>query len=328
MTEWDDNLISTGIDRLLQYMQSQEEAEVDEAADFLGVDPETVIHWAKALEESDLVDVTYTATRGRVIQLKQADSEEAEEQIEEAKEEAAQKIEEAGMENEKKRIEQFETVLERLEEVLEQDAKDMEELRDEVGSEDLRKIEAYLDDIEATEKDVEGLLNDLEDVLADISVVRALRQHRAAASDARDARSELLAVDAEKEHTCEECDAAFYTRVGLRMHREVFGHNETIYGCADCGKSFETEKGLHIHEGMKGHGSEPGGVMARIRSMLGGTGTLKCAECESTFKDVDEIRAHQHGTGHRVNPLRCDRCRSRFETLGGLHAHEEMIHHG
>lgn len=327
MTDPEDNLISTGIDRLMQYMQSEEEAQVDEVADFLGVDTDTVIRWAKALEDSGLVEVSYTATRGRIIKLEGAE-EGADDQIEEAKEDASQKIEAARMEADRRRIQQFETVLEQLEEMLEEDEKDAEELRGEVNQANLRKIEAYIRDIEATEEDVEALLEDFKEVLTDIGVIETLRKHRLEAAETRTVRETMLAVDAEKEYGCEECGAAFYTRLGLRVHGELFGHGESVYTCADCGKAFDTEKGLHIHEGMKGHGLGEG-MFGRIRSMLpgGGTGSFKCAECQTTFADVDELKAHQHGTGHRVRPLRCDRCGHAFETPGGLHAHEEMIHH-
>lgn len=67
-SEGDSPDIETGADTLLSFLEEKTKFPVSDIADDLGVPEDTVKTWAKALEESGYIEITYSAVKGMVLE--------------------------------------------------------------------------------------------------------------------------------------------------------------------------------------------------------------------------------------------------------------------
>lgn len=230
MAEWKEKLIRTDIDKLLTYLQEEESIPLREASSALGVEKETVLDWARSLEDAGLITISYSATKGKMLNLGK-DGEAVEEQVKEAKKEAVENVRKAREWNkERARIRRFEDTLDRLEETLERDEKSVEKLRKHLDDmeEDASPLTEYSDDVETAEEEIEQLKEHLDGLKDDIEVIETLQKH------------------------APEEEGGLLSRIKKAL---PFGGGEETFKCEDCEKEFDTMRGLKTHHGMV-HGGE------------------------------------------------------------------------
>lgn len=226
-----DRLIETGIDRLLDLVVDRGELEVSEAAAELGAEEDTVVTWAESLEDAGIIDIHFSARRGRVLTPVEEDV--SEEAVEQVREETADHVRElSSIEAAETELDRFADVLDRIEEGLSGSEADIAETRDRLSdADDLEEVADVLDSIEAAEADAESLEAHLEEAVAGLRVLEELeRAQEDGTGEADEGDGGLLA--------------------GLRSLWPFGGDGEDGFTCSDCGAEFETEKGLETHRGM------------------------------------------------------------------------------
>ena len=65
--DWENVVIETGVDTLLNYLAENGKANVSEISKDLGVSEKRIKKWAKALEDNKFVERTYSARKGMVL---------------------------------------------------------------------------------------------------------------------------------------------------------------------------------------------------------------------------------------------------------------------
>jgi len=142
--EWEDLVIETGVDSLLNYLAENGKTSAGQIADEIGVDESRVKEWADALSEEDLVEKHHTLTSGLVLDYKEKNVEESREKKEEIEDELQKKAEEIHRELEEK----SKLVEEKREELLNQ--------KDELTEEEKHKaVEDAIARLNALESDLE-----------------------------------------------------------------------------------------------------------------------------------------------------------------------------
>lgn len=254
MAEWEDGQIQTGIDKLMEYLQKEKEVNVEEAASSLDVEPETVLTWAKSLEESGLAEVTYTARRGRLI--RSADGGNEDEAIEEAKDRISSQIEQISkLAEEKPRLERFEDVVKRMEKRLERDEKTADRIHeqyDDMG-EELEELTDYLQDVRELETDIADLEDHIDQLKQDMTILSQIDRDRLESPGDGQIQEETR-----------------ISRITTRIKRAItvlpgIGGSDTsgreTFKCKQCGKTFDNQRGLKTHRGMvhteKEHDTDP-----------------------------------------------------------------------
>lgn len=133
------------------------------------------------------------------------------------------------------------------------------------------------------------------------------------------------------EAACPECDSAFDTNRGLRIHygkkhddpppwRDTSGEFE----CPACSDKFDSKSGLHIHYGKRHDGSAPWE-----------DDKIDCPECTDSFGSDRGLRIH-YGYEHDDPPpwkdtggeFECPECGDAFDTEGGRATHYGHKHDG
>lgn len=306
MSKWEDGLIKTGVDKLMQYLRQEEEVGIEEAADSLGVDKDIVIKWAKSLQDSGLAEINYTASKGR--RLKLADGvERSKEKLAEARKDAEGRLEELSeLGSEKARMKRFEDALKRIQKELSHDEDTAEDLREHVSTmnDDLDILQAYLDDIEEAEEDVSELREKLKDIENDIEEISELEfdavEDAESASEAeergdleeREEQSENASgVESSLETVEEQSDDE---RTRSNPVRKITGKLKGLVPSFGRGKSDEDD------------------------------GTYSCDQCGKQFESVRGLQTHQ-GMVHK-HDYTCDECGRAFDTVRGLRTHEGMVH--
>jgi len=66
--EWENVVIETGVDTLLNYLAENGDTTVSTISEDLGVSEDRIKQWAKALEDNDFVERTYSARKGMILQ--------------------------------------------------------------------------------------------------------------------------------------------------------------------------------------------------------------------------------------------------------------------
>ncbi|MCJ7478566.1 MAG: hypothetical protein MUP63_00110 [Candidatus Nanohaloarchaeota archaeon QJJ-7] len=218
------SLIETGVDRLLNYVQDNGKVELKEASKALGVERDTAMKWASALEDSGLLEIRYSVRRGRI--LVPMEGEVTEEKVEEARQETADEISERGiLEREESELEQYKDMLETVEESLKEDEKEAEDLKSELEGGNLQRLRGYLEELQETESEIEEIESDIEDILASLRVLEKMEE------------------ESVKEPNSE--------RRGLKYRiKSLFSGKNRTFKCEECGREFDTERGLKTHQGM------------------------------------------------------------------------------
>ena len=62
MEEFDEGMITTGIDKFIHLLYEKKRVELGEVSKALGIAPETVEYWSYVLEGNGLVKINYTLT--------------------------------------------------------------------------------------------------------------------------------------------------------------------------------------------------------------------------------------------------------------------------
>lgn len=234
----DGSLITTGVDRLLGYVQDKQEVELEEAAKALGTDTDTMLEWASSLEDADLIEIHHSPLRGRVLIA--TEGEVAEETVEEAREEAAEEIRQVEqLKQEKTEMEQFEDVLDVIAQSLEKDEAEAEELTDTLEGENLERLRDYLEELQEAETGVAELEEQLEDAIAGIEVLIQMEQEVAASEGEDGAETE------ETEETGETEGGGVLDRVA-----GILPWREQTFKCGECGREFDSRRGMRTHQGM------------------------------------------------------------------------------
>ncbi|MDY6773936.1 MAG: hypothetical protein SVS85_01950 [Candidatus Nanohaloarchaea archaeon] len=215
--------IQTGVDRLLEYVQENGEVELKEASEALGAERETAMSWASALEDSGLIEIHYSARRGRV--LVPVEGGVSEDKVEEAREGTAEELEESEiLEQEQTEIEQYKEVLDRIRESLEEDEKKGRNLEDELSGENLQKLRNYLEELGETEEEVDHLEEELDDIVSGLKVLEEMEKESGRNAESKEGR--------------------------LGGLKYLLPWKSRTFKCEECGREFDTERGLETHRGM------------------------------------------------------------------------------
>lgn len=299
MGEWKDGVIQTGVDKLMEYLKKEKEVRVDEAADSLEVDPETVITWAKSLEQSGLAELRYTARRGRVISISGKEKK-TEEVMEEVKEDASESVEKlADLGREKGRMDRFKDILDRLEQHISDDEEFVEELREEQSGagRDIKELETFIDDLESVEEDVSGLKEHLDALKKDIEVLSQLDALKQSASEPEPTESEQADGGGM---------SPLYPLKKLVSLVPRPRSKTAALACSVCEKEFDTEQGLDMHKRLTGHGEESGGGQEPVRGK--------------------QESPERHGGDESDETFKCPTCDKQFDSLRGIQTHMGMTH--
>lgn len=143
--EWEDIVIETGVDTLLNYLVENQKAPVSEISDELGVSEDRIKTWAKALKEEGLIEKKYSTTKGMILLYTSKNKEEAEKRLAELREQVDQETEkvENELETRQSDIEEARENLKELSEELEENREKEEEVKD-----NLDELEQLEDEIE------------------------------------------------------------------------------------------------------------------------------------------------------------------------------------
>lgn len=299
MGEWKDGVIQTGVDKLMEYLRKEREVRVDEAADSLGVEPKTIITWAKSLQDSGLAELRYTARSGRILRVAEDESK-TEDVMGDVQEDIVEGMEQiADLGREKARLDRFQDILSRLEKHLSEDESFAEELREKRSdAEDtLDELEAFIDDLDTVEEDVSDLKKHLDQLQQDIGVLTKLDALREKASE----------PEGQGEQEQEETSAGtkispLYPLKKLASVLSFRSGKSPERVCEDCGKEFDTEQGLHTHQRLTGHSGvtdeDSGSDVSDGESVSEVAGeTFKCPECDKVFDSLRGIQTHM-GMAH------------------------------
>lgn len=273
MVEWKNGLIQTGIDKLMEYLRKEREVGVEEAANSLGVDQETVLVWAKSLQKSGLAEIKYTARRGRILRIIE-DVEKSDGVLEDVKgdvSERMKKITQLG--RERARLERFEDVMNRIEHRLQKDedtANELQKQYEEMGQ-DLDEMEQYLHDLGTVEEDMDELKTHIEDLKRDLDVLETISKHKPDKQGKKDAerktslfgklKGAIPFVSGSKttgsESRDENADEGPDDEPGDEPEdapEEMKEPDDTATGetfkCEECERVFDTNRGLKTHVGM------------------------------------------------------------------------------
>ncbi len=243
MADWEDDRIRTGIDKLMKYLEREKEVNVSEAADSLDVDRDTVLTWAKSLQQSGLAEIKYTARRGRILRIA-GGPDDTEETVEEAKDRVSQHIQKlSSLAEEQARLERFENVMKRMESRLEDDEHTADSLLEEyekMGA-DLEELEEYLNDVRAVETDIGELESHIDELKQDLKVLSAVGRNRIEAL--HDGEEVEIPQQSNSILSRITNSIPFLGRSGEQDERETFK-------CEQCGKTFDTRRGIKTHHGM------------------------------------------------------------------------------
>lgn len=198
--EWKDHLISTNIDRLLEYLAEHEQVSIEKASRDLGMPKKIIESWANALEDAGMITKSYSATKGTLLQV--ADKKQAEKHLEEIRGSAKENIEKASEElsKEHEEIHHMRETLEEISSSLQRDLairenleNSVEELKEEEtqleedvikNGADTASIKKLLNNIEKSLENTEGVEDDLEsfikrrnDIEKDVEVLKKLEKY-------------------------------------------------------------------------------------------------------------------------------------------------------
>lgn len=248
--EWKEQLISTDVDKLLEYLTAEDTASVSQAAEDLNVSEERINSWAEALIDANLIERSYSTTKGKMLHI--ADKEKAEEKIEEVHKETQQEAEQARQETDprKKELQQAWETIEDLLKALKKQKKVRERIED-----DLTKLQSEEDKLTEKLEDNDHQIE--EELLAKLQTIEKTMK-------GVETIEEEIDKFKERRKTIESNLKALKK---LEEHRKELKKKEMEgYKCETCGRIFDTERGLHVHQSQV-HDDNPG-LIGKIRNLL------------------------------------------------------------
>lgn len=210
--DWENLVIETGVDTLLNYLAENQKAPVSEISDDLGVSEDRIKEWADALDEENFIQKKYSARKGMILKYTQENKEEAEKRLEEIRKEIGQKTEkveqelqtrEDEIEDAKKQLnqmtekleenrekeEQVKKKLEKLEELeseLKEKLRKQEEKEKKIHSQSvdlLSRIDSALNRIDEAERKAEEFKEEKTEIRKKMKALKKLEKHAEKASE-------------------------------------------------------------------------------------------------------------------------------------------------
>ncbi|MDY6776934.1 MAG: hypothetical protein SVQ76_02400 [Candidatus Nanohaloarchaea archaeon] len=232
MVEAEGTVIETGVDRLLEYVRENGRTELQKAVEDLGTDKDTVVSWASALEAKDLIEVHYSARKGRILVPVEGEIEE--EKVEEVREETSEELDRLEkIRSKETELEQFEEVLDRIRSSLEEDVEEAEDLEGRAESrKELEEVRDYIHDLESAEEGLDEFGERLDDIISGLKVL------------------EQMEAKMSSEDGTESGESSKGFRGRLKEALMFWRGGEETFKCEECGKEFESRRGLETHRGM------------------------------------------------------------------------------
>ena len=171
--DWENLVIETGVDSLLNYLAENGEASIGEVCEEIGVEEARVKEWADALEEENLIEKHHTIRSGLILEFNKKNIEETERK----KQEIEMDLDEESEEIKEKLDEGSNIMAEKRSQLLEK-KEDLEEDEKEVVVEDtvvrLENLEDQINeqlDEDDLDHDTLRLIEEVEDVLGEVEVL-------------------------------------------------------------------------------------------------------------------------------------------------------------
>lgn len=205
--EWENIVIETGVDTLLNYLGENQEAAVSEISEDIGVSKDRVKKWANALEDEGFIEKTYSARRGMILHYTKSSKENVDEKIEEIEKKVEEKTQEVEKEMERKgdevksakkhlqemaeeleeneeKEEEIKAELENLEEMeknLQEKLEEHREREQELKTENvelLSRIENTINRVHEAEETAESFEDQKHEIMTQIKALRKLKDHK------------------------------------------------------------------------------------------------------------------------------------------------------
>lgn len=213
---------------MLSYVKRNGPVTFDAVVDELGVPHDTVDAWASSLEDADLIEVRYSARKGRILEPKAVAQED--EKLEEVRKETEERLGRlAELSSGEENLEQFQTLLERLKRRLREREDETLALEDVFDDEHREALDRYRENLIESEIEVEELERELDDVIAGMNMLSMM--------------AEETGYDVSETE-----EKGFFARLkGLLPGR---GGSSEEFTCTDCGTSFDSQHGVKVHRGL------------------------------------------------------------------------------
>lgn len=143
--DWENIVIETGVDTLLNYLVENQKASVEQISEDLGVSEDRIKTWAEGLEEEGFVEKQYSARKGLILKYTKKNKEEAENRLNELREKVDERTEEIDdeLENRSSEVEKAQNKLKDMMEELEENKEKEKELKEQLD--DLKELENELE---------------------------------------------------------------------------------------------------------------------------------------------------------------------------------------
>jgi len=148
--DWENVVIETGVDTLLNYLAENGDTTVSTISEDLGVSEDRIKQWAKALEDNNFVERTYSARKGMILQYTKENNEAANEKLEKVKEDVEQETEKV-----QKEMESRDSEIKKTKKQLKEMAEELEENREEED-----EVKKRLEELEELEDELQEKLDE------------------------------------------------------------------------------------------------------------------------------------------------------------------------
>lgn len=246
--DWENVVIETGVDTLLDYLAENQEATVSQISNDLGVSEKRIKKWAEALEDNQFVERTYSARKGMILHYTKSTKQNVDRKLEEVKQDVEEETSRINNEMEDRRSE-IKTAKKQLKEMtaeLEDNREKEEEVKQDLEKlEDLEeKIERKLEENKEKEERLHSqsvtLLSQIDNALNRIDTaedkaetfekkehevrkkIKALKKLERHSQNVDELDTELKELE-EKEETATGVFSSFKQKIG-----SIFGSGETV----------------------------------------------------------------------------------------------------
>ncbi len=148
--DWENVVIETGVDTLLNYLAENGDTTVSTISEDLGVSEDRIKEWAKALESNDFVERTYSARKGMILQYTKENNDVANEKLEQVKEDVEKETEKVQKEMKSRHSE-----IKKTKDQLKEMAEELEENREEEN-----EVKQRLEELEELEDELQEKLDE------------------------------------------------------------------------------------------------------------------------------------------------------------------------
>lgn len=272
--DWEDTLITTTADKLLEYIAEHGDTPAKDVAAALGLGEDVVENWADALAEAGLLETTYTS-RGLILKQPEEPEEAIDERVEEVKQRVAEQVdvEQKHLDQEGEQVAEARETLKRIGAILQKDREESKSLKQRIQTIEEQEetvanaLQEQREKHESLEEEVNNVLEtvttSLDDVEAAEDAISEFTALRSEVEEELDVIQELLRQKEKVEEAAEKLDDVKEkeSRIDtvlneLHTHlNNLLPHQDTEtaeepgeYTCGTCSKSFDTERGLNVHK--------------------------------------------------------------------------------